>query len=220
MLYFAEASGEPVTHFLGIVFEGAVAALVGDAALLVDDVEALGPGGVGVVGRVGHFVDAEGDRVFEALGEVVGDGDALGERFRLGVADVVFVFFVGLHLPLVERVGFAYVDGEEIGAILIVVEDLRDVADLATEGRSSEAAEDEDQRLALSAFAEVKARRAIEGDESGVRGVAADLEIAAMHVREGVADHAEGVFGAAGHDAQADRGGENEHAYGNQRPFQ
>src|SRR5580704_11906680 len=131
MLYFAEAAGEPVADFLGIVFEGAVAAFVRDAALLVDDVEALGPCGVGVVGGVGHFVDAEGDGIFEALGEIVGDGYALRERFWLGVADVVFVFFVGLHLPLVERVGFANVDGEEIGAVFIVVVDLRDVTDLA-----------------------------------------------------------------------------------------
>jgi hypothetical protein len=128
----------------------------------------------------------------------------LRERFWLGVADVVFVFFVGLHLPLVERVGFANVDGEEIGAIFIVVEDLRYIANLATEGRSSETAEDEHQRSALGAFAEVEARGAIERDESGVGGVAADLEIASVHVREGVADHADGVFGAAGHDAEAD----------------
>jgi len=39
--------------------------------------------------------------------------------------------------------GFADVDGEEIGAVLIVVKDLRDVADLATEGRSSETPEDQ-----------------------------------------------------------------------------
>src|SRR5258705_11852035 len=114
MFYFAEAIDEPVADFLGIVFEGAVAAFVRDAALLVDDVEALGPGGVGVVGGVVHFVDSEGNGILEALGEVVGDGDALFKRFRLGVADIIFVFFVGLHLPFVQRVGFANVDGEEI----------------------------------------------------------------------------------------------------------
>src|SRR6266702_7503564 len=104
MFCIAEAVGEPVPDFLGIVFEGAVAAFVNDTALFVDDVEALGPSGVGVVGGVVHIVDAEGNGIFEALGEVVGDGDALGEGFRLGVADVVFVLFVGLHLPFVERV--------------------------------------------------------------------------------------------------------------------
>jgi len=49
---------------------------------------------------------------------------------------------------------------------------------------------------------------AVERDESGVGGVAADLEGASMHVREGVADHADGVFGAAGEDAEADAGSE------------
>jgi len=111
-------------------------------------------------------------------------------------------------------VGFTDIDGEEIGAVFIVVVDLRDVANLTTEGRSSEAAEDENERFALGACADVKARGAIEGDENGVGGVAADLEIAAMHVRQGVADHADGVFGTAGHDAEADCGGEDESADG------
>jgi hypothetical protein len=101
-------------------------------------------------------------------------------------------------------VGFANVDGEEIGAVFIVVVDLRDVTDLATERRSSEAAEDEDERFAVGAFADVKARGAVEGDERSVGGVATDLEIASVHVREGVANHADGVSGAAGHEAEAD----------------
>jgi hypothetical protein len=144
MFYFPETIGEPRADLLWIVFEGAVPAFVGDAALLVDDVKALGPRGVGVVGGVAHIVDAEGDGVIEPLCEIVGYGYALLERFRLGVADIVFVLFVGFHLPLIERVGFTDVDGEEIGAVFIVVVDLGDVADLATEWRSSEAAEDED----------------------------------------------------------------------------
>jgi hypothetical protein len=40
--------------------------------------------------------------------------------------------------------GLADVDGQEIGTVFVVVVDLRDVADLATEGRSSKAAEDQD----------------------------------------------------------------------------
>jgi hypothetical protein len=103
-------------------------------------------------------------------------------------------------------VGFADVDGEEIGSVFIVVEDLRDVADLATEGRSSEAPEHEDERFAFGAFADVEMGCAIEGDESGVGGVAADLEVASVHVGESVPDHADGVFGAAGQDSQADGG--------------
>jgi hypothetical protein len=35
-----------------------------------------------------------------------------------------------------------------------------------------------------------------------------------MHVREGVADHADGVFGAAGHDTEADADGEEKDGEG------
>lgn len=174
MFYFAETVGEPIADFLGIVFERTVAAFVRDAALLVNDVEPLGPGGVGVVGGVAHFVDAKGDGIFETLGEIVGDGDALFKSSGLGVADIIFVFFVGFHLPLVERVSFTHVDGKEVGAIFIVVVDLRDIADLATEGRSSETAEDENEWLAVGAFADMKASGTVERNESGVGGVATD----------------------------------------------
>jgi hypothetical protein len=91
---------------------------------------------------------------------------------------------------------------------------LHDVANLATEGWSSEAAENENEWLAAGAFTDVKTRGAIEGDEGGVGGVAADLEIASVHVREGIADHADGVFGAASHDAEADGRGEEENSDG------
>jgi hypothetical protein len=66
----------------------------------------------------------------------------------------------------------------------------------------------------LGAFTDVKARSAIEGDESGVGGVAADLEIASVHVRESVADHADGVFGTAGHDTEANADRHKKDGYG------
>jgi hypothetical protein len=51
---------------------------------------------------------------------------------------------------------FANVHGQKIGVILVIVEDVDDVADLATKRRSSEAAENQDQRLSAGAFANVK----------------------------------------------------------------
>ena len=56
----------------------------------------------------------------------------------------------------------ADVNGQKIGVILVIVEDLYYVADLATEGRSSEAAEDENQRFADGALANVKSSGAVE----------------------------------------------------------
>ena len=72
----------------------------------------------------------------------------------MGVTDLVFD--VRLHLPLVGRVSLAHVDCQKIGMVLVVVEDLDDVADLATERRSGKTPEDQDQWLAGGAFAKVE----------------------------------------------------------------
>jgi hypothetical protein len=170
---FAEAGGQPRAEFCRLVIERAHAPAVDNVTALVDDVEALGPGGVSAVGRVAHVIDAEGNRVLKALDEIVGDFEALLKIFWLGVADVVL--HVGLHLPFVGGMGFAHVDGEEVGVILVVVIKLRDVADLATERRSSKAAEDQHERLRVEALANVEMVGAVEGDEFGVGRVVTDF---------------------------------------------
>ncbi len=204
MLHFTVALGEPGANFLGIVLERAIAALVGNLAVFIDDVEPLRPRGVGVVGSVGHFIDTERHRILEALGEIIGNGHAVVEILGLHVANVVLIFSIGFHAPLVEGMSFANVDGEEIDVILVVVIELNDVANLAAKRRSSETAKDQDQRSASGFFADVKAARAIERDEAGVRSVVADFQVAAMHVGQSIADHVEGIFGAASHETEKD----------------
>jgi hypothetical protein len=180
--------------------EGAHAPAIGNAARFVDDVQALGPGGVGGLGGVIDVVDAEGDGVVEALDEIVGNRHALSKVFRLCVADVVF--HVGLHLPLVGRVGFAHVDRQKVGVIFVVVVNLHHVTDVAAEGRSSIAAKNDDERAPAGPFADVEMIGTVECDELGVGSVVADFQRSAMHVRQGVAHHPVGVFGAAGHLAE------------------
>jgi len=218
MFYFAIARSEPGADFLRIVIERTHSAAVGDAAGLVDDVETLGPGGVCVIGGVGHVVDAEGKSEVVAFREVIADGDALFERFRLRVADVLL--YVGFHLPLVGGMGFANIDGQKIGVVFVVVKDLDDVANLATKGRSSKTAEDENKRLAGGAFANVEAVGAVERDEAGVWGGVADFQSTAMHVGQRVADHVERVFRAAGHHAKADESEDHERAEADADPHE
>jgi hypothetical protein len=98
----------------------------------------------------------------------------------------------------------ANIDSEEIDVILVIVIELNDVANLATERRSSEAAEDKDERTASGFIAKVKTAGAIERDKSSIRSVVADFQVTTMHVGESVADHVEGVFGSAGHEAEKD----------------
>jgi len=197
VFYRAVSGGEPGADFVGIVVEWAHSAAIGDAAGFVDDVEPFGPSRVGVIGRVVDVVDAECDGIVEAFGEVVGDGYALSKCFGLGVANVVF--HVGLHLPLVGGMGFAHVDCQEVGVVFVVVVNLHHVTDVAAEGRSSEAAEDDDERAAAAAFAYVEVVGTVESEKARVGGVVADFERAAVHVGQGIAEHAVSVFGAAGH---------------------
>ena len=142
VLYFAVAGGEPSADFGRVIFERAIAAAISDLAIFIDDVEAFRPRGIGVVGGVIHVIDAEGNGILVTFRKIVGDGQAVREIPRLRVANIVFN--VGFHLPLVGGMGFANVYGQKISVILVIIENAHDVADLATERRSGEAAENQD----------------------------------------------------------------------------
>jgi hypothetical protein len=173
------------------------AATIGDAARFVDDVEAFGPRRISVVGGVIDVVDAEGNRVVEPLDEIVRDGYALSQSLRLGITDIVL--HVGFHLPLIGGMSFAHVDGQEVGVILIVIVNLHHVTDVAAKRRSSVAAEYDDERASAGAFANVEMICAIESEEPGVGSIIADFERAAVHVGQGIAQHAVSVLRATGH---------------------
>ena len=197
MLYSAVAGGQPRADFVGIVMERSHAATIGDAARFVDDVEAFGPRRISVVGGVIDVVDAEGNRVVEPLDEIVRDGYALSQSLRLGITDIVL--HVGSHLPLIGGMSFAHVDGQEVGVILIVIVNLHHVTDVAAKRRSSVAAEYDDERASAGAFANVEMICAIESEEPGVGSIIADFERAAVHVGQGIAQHAVSVLRATGH---------------------
>jgi len=197
VLHRAVAAGEPAADFVGIVMEGSHAAAIGDATGFVDYVEALGPRGIGVVGGVIDVVDAEGNWVVESLDEIVRDGYALRQSFRLGIANIVL--HVGFHLPLVGRMGFADIHREEVGVIFVIVVNLHHVTDVAAKWRSSVAAKNDDKRASARSFANVEMICAIESEEAGVGSIVTNLQVAAMHVGQGIAQHAVGVLRATGH---------------------
>ena len=159
MLYFAVSRRKPRTNFSRIVVKRPHTAAVSNLAIFVNDVEAFRPGRIGIVGGVVHGIYPEGKRIVEASCEIIGNRQAVGKIARLRVADVVL--HVGLHLPLIGRMRFADVDGEKISMCLVIVKDLHDVADLATEGRSGKAAEDQHQRLSGRPFADMERVRTV-----------------------------------------------------------
>jgi hypothetical protein len=217
MLYRAVAAGEPAADLVGIVVERTHAAAIGDVAGFVNDVEAFGPSGVGVIGGVIDVVDAESDWVVEAFNEIVRDSYALSQSFRLGITDVVL--HVGLHLPLVSRMSFAHIYGEKVGVILIIIVNLHHVTYVAAKRRSSVAAKYDDQRASASAFANVKVISTIESEEPSIRSVVTYFERAAVHVGQGIAQHAVGVLGAAGHLTEKQEHGQQKHQENANRPF-
>src|SRR5450432_3029295 len=111
---------------------------VSDVPVFIDHVETFRPSRVGVFRGVAHVVDAERQWVFEASDEIVGNIYALLQVFWLRVTHIVF--YVGLHLPLVGGMRFAHVNGQEVGVILVIFVNLRDVAYLAAKRGSGKTA--------------------------------------------------------------------------------
>jgi hypothetical protein len=97
---------------------------------------------------------------------------------------------------------FADVNRQKIDMVPVIVVELSDVANLAAKGRSSEAAEDENERPAGSSLSNVKTRGTVQSDQARIGRFVAYLKMASMHVGKGVTDHVENVFRAAGHDAK------------------
>lgn len=156
MLDFAESFGQPIAHFLGIIIERPVAAFVGNTPILIDDIKPLGPGCVGVVRSIGHLVDAERHGEFEPPCEIIGDGEALFDCLGLRIADVVLFLRVRLHLPFIGRMSLANIYGQKVDMVLVVTVEFLDVANLATEGWSSKAAEYQHQRTPRSLLSDMK----------------------------------------------------------------
>ena len=200
-----------------MILKRSQAPAVRDVPAFINDVNALWPGSIGIVGSVVHIVHTEGQGIMEALDEIISDGYALLQRFRLRVANVVL--HVGLHLPFIGGMRLAHIDGQKIRVILVVVVNPNDVAHLATERRSSKTSEYENERTRTSAFPEMKMARAIKRDELRVRRVAARFQGAAVHVRQRVAHKTVHVPRASRYVRQNANGRDEEHAERARQPF-
>ena len=204
MLHCPVARGEPLASFSRLVIERPYASAIGDAAAFIDDVNAFGPGGVGVIRGIAHVVDSEGQGKFESFREIIRDDYALLERFWLGVANVILQ--IGFHLPFVGGMRFANINGQKISVVFVVLVNLNDVAHLAAEGRSSKTSKYQDERPRTGSLADMEMTRSVECHQPRVGRIAAHFQGAAMHVRQSVAHHAVGVFRASGHVGQSGKG--------------
>jgi hypothetical protein len=168
LLYqFGEGSAEVV----GFEAEGAGRAFEDDTVVGIDEVKSVGPSGVGAFGGVAELVEHSGELDAELANAGAGDDGALFFVLRAGEDHVVFD--VALHLPDVAGVGFEDVDRQERDLAVIVVVEFVESGNLPPEGRSSVAAEDEDNWLLGGERGELDGLALIELEEREVgRGVA------------------------------------------------
>jgi hypothetical protein len=172
VFYGAIARGQPFADFSGVVVERPHSAAVSDVAALINDVKTLRPGSVGIIRGVAHVVDTEWQGKLESLRKIIRDDQALLQRFWLRVADVIFFFQVGFHLPFVGGMSLTNVNRQKIGVLFIILVNLNDVADLATEGRSSKATEDQHERPVMRPFTDMESADAVQRDNPRVRRIA------------------------------------------------
>lgn len=211
--------------------EGAGLAFMADEALAIDEVEAIGPAGVGALDGVMAVIE-EG-RQFDLEVAHTGGGDVRALLFVLRVGEEDFLADVDGELPAVGGVGFLDVDDVEVDAIAVLAIELVEGGNLPPEGRSSIAAEDEDNgfggelgRESDAAFAvvgfeqEVGGGRA-KGEAAGAGDVPERLEGDGHHDRHGKAsDDAGELFGCLTHDEEKCDSVERVKDGGGGQPFQ
>jgi hypothetical protein len=159
---------------VGMEAERTGLAFVGDAAILIDQVDAVGPSGVGLLGGVTEFVEDGGE--FDSELANAGAGDQAALVFVARAREDNVVLDVRLHLPDVAGMGLKNVDGEEGHLLAVLIVELVEGRNLPPEGRSSVAAEDEDDGLVECR--ELNAVGLIQFEEVEVGGGIAGLEVA------------------------------------------
>jgi hypothetical protein len=164
--------------------EGAQPTPIRNFSGFIQDIDTFWPPGIDRVGSIGHGIHAERNWEMESFDEIVGDGHALLKRLRLRVAHTLVE--IGGHLPLVQRMGFADVDREKLGAVFVILIELSEVAYLAAKRRSGVASKNQDKRAPADAIPNRKSRLAIESDQFDVGSRIANAQIAAVPVRQRV----------------------------------
>ena len=160
----------------GFEASGAGSGLVRDFTLLVDEVEAVGPGGVGGFGGVLHVVDDGGE--LDAEGTNTGGGVIVLHGLGFGGFEEHLFFDVAGDLPLVGGMGLADIDEQEVDSTGVFFRQGVEVPYLGTEGGSSVGAEDKGDGPFSRQLRELDGFGGFGFGEGEVRGGGADLEAA------------------------------------------
>lgn len=211
---------EGVFEEAGREAKGTGSAFEGDAAASADQVEAVGPGGVGALDAVLDGVEQRRNADAEIADAGGGGGLAPGVGDGRGEEDAVF--HVRGELPEVGGMGLLDVDDVKGDAILMGVVKPVERGNLPAKRRSSVAAEDEDDGAFAPLIGESYFGAMVEGGEGEVPGGVVEVEAACAgvhpkglegqdhHGRQGHVRHdgSEALRGLAHGEVEAGGGGE------------
>jgi hypothetical protein len=134
-------------QFLRLEPERPRAALIGDPARRIDQVETIGPRGVRALGRIAELIEDSGNLDSQFAHAGAGNKTAFLLAMRTGEDDLVL--YVARHLPDVARMRFRDVDHEEGNLASVLLVELVEGRNLPPEGRSGVASKDQHHRPLL-----------------------------------------------------------------------
>ena len=113
--------------------------------LRVDQINAVGPAGVGPLGAVAKFIEHAGNLYAQLSHASAGNIRAL--FFILRTGEYHLIFYIALHLPDVAGMGFRDVHHQKSHAILVLLVEFVEGRNLPPEWRSSVTAENQHDGL-------------------------------------------------------------------------
>src|SRR6266478_7421172 len=168
-------------QFLRLKSKRAGLALVSHASVGVDEVDPIGPAGVGALGCVTEFVEHGGK--LDAQLAYARSGHDAPLLFISRTREDDLVFDVALHLPYVAGMGFQNVDNQERHAVAILFVESVESGNLPPERRSGVTAEYEHHRLVRGERRELHAGGFIELEQGEVGSRLARMQFAGALVR-------------------------------------
>ncbi len=114
----------------------------------IDQIQAIRPSRISLLGRVSEFVDDS--RNLDAKFSHAGSGHHGALFFISWTSEHDLVFYVALHLPNIAWMGFGDVDHQKINFVAVLIAQLVEGGNLPPEGWSCIASEDETNRFTLS----------------------------------------------------------------------
>ena len=164
----------------GMEAEGAGCAFEFHSAVAADEVESIGPTGVGGFDSVAQVIDNGRDFNAQFADAAFGDGGPFLKS--LGIDEDHVVADVAGHLPDVAGMSFANIDDIERHPVLVRFVELVERGNLPAKGWSSIAAEDEDDGIFVAKGREPRRRGALQRFKREVGRGVAGLKMAGARV--------------------------------------